>query len=367
MIRDGGYRLDMAVSSNAPMVERLVHFWSNHFTASSAKAQTRHQIGNLEFGVIRPNVLGRFSDMLKEAALHPAMLIYLDQYQSIGPNSPLRKRIGRRGMNENLAREIFELHTLGVDGGYSQADVTEFARALTGWTIHGLPRLDRFSRLQPGGAAFAEAAHEPGTRQIMGRRYSQKGPQQALAILDDLATHPSTAKFVATKLARHFAGDDPPASIVARLEADFMRTGGNLESLTRTLIDSPECWVDRPVKFRQPFEWFVSVLRFTGDRKLNERQKFSMLRQLGQSSWRPASPAGYDDTEGSWAGPDALVRRVELAERIARGVNSDGVLARAATAFPDALSEHTRLSLRRAESDRQALALLLVSPEMLRR
>ena len=372
--RDIGIRVNTAVRSETPFIERLVHFWSNHFSVSAAKPGTHHQVGNHEFAAIRPRVLGRFSDLLKAAVLHPAMLLYLDQFQSIGPGSRFqqfaRRRSGgarERGLNENLAREILELHTLGVDGGYSQGDVTELARALTGWTISGLARVDRFAERQAGGAAFVRFAHEPGPRRIMGQRYAPGGAEQALAVLDDLAAHPATARHVATKLARHFAGDAPPSALVARLERDFLETGGDLASLARTLARSPEAWDGDPVKYRAPFEWLVSALRLTGVEELDDRRIAGALRELGQVPWRAPSPAGYDDLAASWAGPDALVRRVELAERIARNVPAGDVMARAEAAFPGALSDNTRVWLSRAESGRQALGLLLVSPEMMRR
>lgn len=376
---DAGLRTRIAITSATPMMERLAHFWSNHFSVTAQKPGTHFQVGNHEFSAIRPHVLGKFSDLLKAAVLHPAMLLYLDQFQSVGPNSPFQQRRGQRqgrrqandgrprGLNENLAREILELHTLGVDGGYDQNDVTEFARALTGWTINGLARIERFSEPQPGGAAFAEFAHEPGSRQVLGRSYREGGAGQALAVLDDLANHPSTARFIAVKLARHFAGDTPPQSLVARLEADFRRSSGDLASLTRALIDSPEVWNESPVKFRQPFEWLVAVLRITGIETLSDRRLSGALAEIGQEPWRAPSPAGYDDLDGSWAGPDALLRRIELAERIARGAPSDGIMRRAEAAFPGALTDHTRTWLARAESGTQALALLLVSPEMMRR
>lgn len=372
---DIGLRTNVAINSPAPMMERLVHFWANHFSVSAQKPGTHYQVAAHEFRAIRPHVLGKFSDMLKAAALHPAMLLYLDQFQSVGPNSQFQQRRRRaqaggrqqRGLNENLAREILELHSLGVDGGYSQGDVTELARALTGWTIQGLARVERFAEPQETGAAFVRFAHEPGERQVLGRRYRDTGAGQALSILDDLASHPSTARFIATKLARHFAGDTPPASLVTALEADFQRSGGDLASLTRTLIEASETWREGPVKFRQPFEWLVSALRLTGVNNLSARRISGALSEIGQMPWRAPSPAGYDDLEGSWAGPDALFRRVELAERIARGAPSDNILSRAEAAFPGALTASTRTALSRAESGPQALGLLLVSPEMMRR
>ena len=372
---DIAVRVNTTLASPAPMVERLVHFWSNHFSVSVGKPGTQFEAGPHEFTAIRPHVLGRFSDMLKAAVLHPAMLIYLDQFQSIGPNAPFAQRRAARGgdqqrprgLNENLAREVLELHTLGVGGGYSQTDVTELARALTGWTVPGIGRVGRFAQSQPSGAAFVALVHEPGGRSVLGRSYPPGEAGQALAILDDLAAHPATARHIATKFARHFAGDTPPPALVARLEADFLRSGGDLASLTRTLIDAPETWAQGPVKFRTPFEWLVAALRLTGTEALPAQRIVGALTQLGQTPWRAPSPAGYDDLAASWAGPDALIRRVELAERIARNAPQDGVIARAEAAFPGALGEPTLTQLKRAESGQQALALLLVSPEMMRR
>lgn len=372
---DIAVRVNTALTSPAPMVERLVHFWANHFCVSVGKPGTQFEAGPHEFTAIRPHVLGRFSDMLKAAVLHPAMLIYLDQFQSIGPNAPFAQRRARRGgdqqrprgLNENLAREVLELHTLGVDGGYSQTDVTELARALTGWTVPGIGRVGRFAEDQPSGAAFVALVHEPGARQVLGRSYPAGEAKQALAILDDLAAHPATARHIATKFARHFAGDTPPPALVARLEADFLTSGGDLASLTRTLIEAPEAWTPGPVKFRTPFEWLVAALRLTGTATLPPQRIVGALTELGHVPWRAPSPAGYDDLAASWAGPDALIRRVELAERIARNAPQDGVIARAEAAFPGALGEATLTQLKRAESGQQALALLMVSPEMMRR
>ena len=372
---DIAVRVNLALTTPAPLIERLVHFWSNHFSVSVGKPGTQFEAGPHEFTAIRPHVLGRFGDMLKAAVLHPAMLIYLDQFQSIGPNAPFAQRRARqpdapgrpRGLNENLAREVLELHTLGVGGGYSQDDVTELARALTGWTVPGIGRVGRFAQGQPSGAAFVALVHEPGARQVLGRSYPAGEAGQALAILDDLAAHPATARHIATKFARHFAGDTPPPGLVARLEADFLGTGGDLASLTRVLIEAPEAWTPAPVKFRTPFEWLIASLRLTGAEALPAQRIVGALTQLGQAPWGAPSPAGYDDIAASWAGPDALVRRVELAERIARNVPQDGVIARAEAAFPSALGAATLTQLKRAESGQQALALLLVSPEMMRR
>jgi uncharacterized protein (DUF1800 family) len=374
-IDDLATSVNVAVASETPLIERLVHFWSNHFSVSLGKPGTQFEVGPHQFTAIRPHVLGKFSDLLKAAVLHPAMLLYLDQFQSIGPEAPIQRLRARRanaqqrprGLNENLAREIMELHTFGVHGGYAQADVTEFARALTGWTVPGIGRIGRFAVDQPSGAAFVAPAHEPGDRTIMGKRYAEGGAEQAIGILDELAAHPATARFIAIKFARHFAGDTPPETLVARLEADFRRTGGDLASLTTTLVNSPEAWAPGPVKFRSPFEWFIAALRLSGVDSLPPQRIAAALNELGQAPWRAPSPAGYDDLAASWAAPDVIWRRAELAERMAQGAPSDDVLARATAAFPDALSDTTRTMLTRAESGRQALALLLVAPEMMRR
>lgn len=370
-------RLGNALETPTPFVERLVWFWSNHFAVSADKVTTIGVAGAFEFEAIRPHVLGNFRDLLFAVEQHPAMLLYLDQAQSVGPNSPLGQRVaarGRRqiGLNENLGREIMELHTLGVRTGYSQADVTEFARALTGWTIGGLGS-GPFQRLvmadaKPGRFVFAAPLHEPGARTIMGKRYDQPGERQAAAVLDDLARHPATAKHIATKLTRHFAGDDPPPAMLVRLEQAYLKSDGDLPTVYRAIIDSPEAWAPQPVKFRTPWDWSVAVLRAVGARQLPVGAPAGLLNQLGQPVWRPGSPAGFDDVAASWAGPDAIMRRVEAAARIAD--RSQGLIdARqlGPQLFPGAFSAASAQAVARAESPIQGLALLLSSPEFMRR
>jgi uncharacterized protein (DUF1800 family) len=370
-------RTGAALTAPAPFVERLVHFWANHFAVSADKLPVIGIAGLLEFEAVRPHVFGRFRDMLLAVEQHPAMLLYLDQAQSIGPGSMaanLAERLGRRrrGLNENLAREILELHTLGVDGGYSQADVTEFARALTGWTVSGLVRgpVRRIvgSTGSPGTFHFAEAIHEPGERRVLSGRYPQAGEAQARAVLEDLAAHPATARHLAVKLARHFAGDEPPTALVERLSSAYLGSGGDLPTVYRALIDSPEAWVPAPVKFRTPWEWSIAALRAIGARELEGRAAGGLLAQLGQPVWRPGSPAGYDDVAASWNGPDALMRRVEAAERIA--ARTSGLVDARTLAprlLPGMLTPATGQAIARAESPVQGLALLLVAPEFLRR
>lgn len=369
-------RAAAALVTPAPFVERLAHFWANHFAVSADKLELIGLAGTLEFEAIRPHVLGRFGDMLNAVERHPAMLLYLDQAVSIGPASPFGARAAARGnrklgLNENLAREIMELHTLGVRSVYTQADVTEFARAMTGWTVGGIGN-GPFARVlgtdgEPGRFVFAAPLHEPGDRTILGRRYPQAGEAQAQAVLNDLANHPATAAHLATKLARHFAGDAPPPAMVARLKAAFLQSGGDLPTVYRAIIDSPEAWVPQPLKFRTPWEWSIGCLRALGYRETPAGPLVGLLNQLGQPTWRPGAPAGYDDIAASWAGPDAVLRRVEAAERLAARATQIDARALAPKLFPAALAPGTGQALDRAESPGQALALLFVSPDMMRR
>ncbi len=369
-------RVSAALTTTSPFVERLVHFWANHFAVSVDKLPVIPMAGLLEFEAIRPHVLGKFSDMLIAVEQHPAMLLYLDQAQSIGPNSRAGQFIAargkqKRGLNENLAREIMELHTLGVRTGYSQADVTEFARALTGWTVSGLGRgpAARLTGNGPAGDfAFAELIHEPGDRQIMGRTYRQDGERQAQAMLLDLAANPATAKHISTKLARHFAGDDPPPAMVERLTEAYLKSGGDLPTLYRAIVESPEAWASQPVKFKTPWEWSVSALRALDQQSLEPDIAGALMTQLGQPTWKPGSPAGWDDIAASWAAPEALVRRVEVAQRIAdRAGSSVDPRALSNKVLAGSLSEATKAAIARAESPAEGLALLLVSPEFVRR
>ena len=375
-----GARAQAALLTPTPFMERLVHFWSNHFAVSADKVQVTGMSGLLEFEAIRPHVLGKFSDMLVAVETHPAMLLYLDQAQSVGPNSQLSSLLARRsngprkvpGLNENLAREIMELHTLGVRTGYTQADVTEFARALTGWSVWGIERgpIDRLVShdAKVGDFIFAAPLHEPGARTIMGKRYAEPGIKQAGQVLADLSVHPATAEHISTKLARHFAGDTPPPALVARLQATYLRTGGDLPSLYRVLIAAPEVWADQPVKFKTPWEWTLSAYRGVGAREIKAQTVTGLLSQLGQPAWRPGAPAGYDDVAASWAAPDAIMRRVEAAERFGqRAGNAVDARQIAPKLFPAALTPATTQALANADSPGQALALLLVAPEFMRR
>ncbi len=365
-------RIGAALTTEAPFAERLVHFWANHFAVSADKLQTIGLAGTLEFEAIRPHVGGRFLDMLLAVERHPAMLLYLDQAQSIGPDSALaqaaRARNARRqpGLNENLAREILELHTLGA-GQYSQADVGELARALTGWSLGGYVRRPIGIEAPDGAFVFQPGWHQPGARSVAGQRYAPGGEAQARAILADLAVHPATARHLATKLARHFASDVPPPALVDRLAAAHIASGGDLMALYRILVAAPECWGPAQ-KFKTPWDWTLSALRGIGSRAVPDLRIVAVLSELGQPVWRPGSPAGWDDDAAAWAAPDALLRRVEIAGRLA-ALTGDRIDARrlAPEILPGVLAAATTTAIARADSPQQGLALLFAAPEFMRR
>ncbi|HEX5212278.1 MAG TPA: DUF1800 domain-containing protein, partial [Pseudolabrys sp.] len=248
-------RYDAALSADVGLVERLVWFWSNHFCVSADKGPTRPLCGAYEREAIRPHVLGKFSDMLLAVETHPAMLLYLDNARSIGPNSFAGLRRGK-GLNENLAREIMELHTLGVRTGYTQADVTSFAKVITGWSIRP-PKQDA---VHGGEFWFNERLHEPGPQTIIGKTYAEDCFGQGRAVLETLAHHPATAKHIATKLATHFVADAPPPALVERLAKRLRDTGGDLLQVTKTLVTAPEAWQSRD-KLKKPGEWAMAAMR----------------------------------------------------------------------------------------------------------
>jgi uncharacterized protein (DUF1800 family) len=350
-------RFDAAIGAEIGFVERLVWFWSNHFCVN---ADATVMAGGYEREAIRPYVLGRFADMLQAAEGHPAMLVYLNNVLSIGPASVAG--INRdKGLNENLAREILELHTLGVRSGYSQADVTNFAKILTGWTIR-----ETVSDPDHGGEfVFLRRAHEPGPERVVGHDYPDTGVDQGHAVLADLARHPATARHVATKLARHFIADEPPATLVDRLASRFLETEGDLKEVTRALVSAPESWAPEPAKIKRPAEWIVAALRAVG-RNGDIQRIVGGLNLLGEPLWRPPAPKGFSDDNAAWL--DGLGQRLDIANTFAQRV-ADQLDPRAiaeATIGPLASAE-TRSAIERAESKPQALTMLLMAPEFLRR
>jgi uncharacterized protein (DUF1800 family) len=367
-------RYRVAASTDEPFRERLVHFWSNHFAVSADKVQVLAIAGALENEAVRPNLAGRFADLLQAAVAHPAMILYLDNQASIGPNSKVARRAGARArnaqrkldINENLAREILELHTLGVNGGYTQQDVTTFALALTGWSV-GTDR-GPFREGDAGEFEFREAVHEPGARTVLGKRYAEDGVRQPRAILADLAVHPSTATHIATKLVRHFVADTPPAECVERVARVFRQTGGDLPSVHRSLIELPQTWSRETPKFKTPHDFVVSTFRLLAHVPEDSLQAVAPFELLGQRPWSPGSPAGWADTADGWDGPDALLKRIEWASAVGDRVGARVTPERLALqALGETLSTNTRTAISRAASAAQGLTLLLASPEFQRR
>lgn len=365
-------RIQHAVTTPAPFAERWVQFWSNHFTMAVRNLQTTPFPGSFEREAIRPHVWGRFEDLLIKADTHVGMLIYLDQAQSIGPNSEAAKtQQGRRraaGLNENLAREILELHTLGADGGYAQADVTEFARALTGWTVAG-PRLRRLAQgAKTGTAIFVPAMHEPGSRTILGKNFAATGERQALEVLVHLARQPQVAKRIAFKVAQHFVADDPPPALVTRLENSFRQSGGDLSALAKTLVQSPEAWAPEARKFKTPNDFLISTMRTSGANATSTQALRSTFEQLGQTPWRAPSPKGWPDVASEWAAPDAILKRIDWANLAADVIGETfQPIAFAESALGPALTDKTKTAISRAQTARQGIVLALMSPEFQRR
>lgn len=357
-------RIQRATMAESGFVERLVGFWSNHFCISANKGElARIWAGAFEREAIRPHVLGRFNDMLLAVEQHPAMIFFLDNQQSIGPESRAGKN-RKRGLNENLAREIMELHTLGVNGGYAQDDVTSLARIITGWTFAG-----REGKLgSPGTFVFNANAHEPGPQKLLGKVYEDTGIGQGEAALADIVRRPATAKFIATKFARHFIADDPPPALVAKLETAFRKTDGDLRAMTLALIDADEAWHAPMTKIRTPYEYLVAAGRMMGRIPEDSQRYLGGLNVLGQPLWTPAGPNGFADTNAAWAAPEGLKLRLDVASQISSRIG-DALDPRALldVVAGDAASTETRQTVERAESKQQAFALLLMSPEFQRR
>lgn len=377
-------RFDTAVATETPVFERLVHFWSNHFVVSGAKPVAIALPPSFERDAIRPYVTGKFCDMLLAVAKHPAMLIYLDNTRSIGPHSEWAKNPPKRpktfaaipqptGLNENLAREILELHTVGASGGYDQADVTSFANVITGWQVIGPRQLVRFAARWAGIGNdlfyFNAAAHEPGAHVVMGKTYPAGGVEQGEAVLHDLARHPATANFIAAKLARHFISDDPPEAAVSRLAKVFRETDGDLGAVTRALADSPEVWAEPRPKLKQPEEYLISAVRTMSGPPLQGRQLMASLNEMGQRPYMSPGPDGWSDQQDYWLSPDGVWKRIEWAQLAGRALagSISQPDAYADDVFGATLSASTRTAIGRAESPAQGLALLLTSPEFMRR
>jgi len=381
LFREAAARMMRASHSDAPFYERLVWFWSNHFTVSISAGGLMGLAGVYEREAIRPNILGKFEDLLLAAVKHPAMLVYLDQAQSIGPNSQAGK-VNQKGINENLAREILELHTVSVHGGYTLQDIQALAKMLTGWGLAN----ERYSRYADHahstrqGFAYYPVNHEPGVKTLLGRDYSAlDGYEEAEQALRDLARRRDTARFVCTKLARHFAGDRPPGALVKALITSYLETGGALKPLYHILIESDEVWDKPMVKYLQPLELIVSTFRALSDYddwprgrdilvRLGRKEAYGMITSadlLGQFPFDAKSPQGWADIAEAWRAPEATVVRAEWAYeagmRTARRLKGNPVDL-AEDLLGPFLDGPTRQFMERAESRGEAIALMLASP-----
>jgi uncharacterized protein (DUF1800 family) len=397
-----------AVYSERQLEEVMVDFWFNHFNVFAGKGQTRAYLTEYDRETIRPNVFGKFRTLLGATAQSPAMLFYLDNWQSAAaegvPTSSASQRRRRnllagarrprgiagtampgrvpvapirqaRGLNENYARELMELHTLGVDGGYTQNDVQEVARAFTGWTIAN-PR-------QGGGFRFEPRMHDDGEKIVLGHRIEAGGGKRdAEEVLDILASHPATARFIATKLARRFIADDPPTPIVERAAARFRDTNGDIREVVRTIVTSPEFFAAAAyrAKVKNPFEFVVSALRATSAETADAMPVVQATRELGMPPYQCQPPTGYADRAEAWVNTGALLNRMNFAVSLTSGRLRGIRVAPADAALPAAagdaivngvlagdLAPSTRATVAKASNEPQALALLLGSPEFQRR
>lgn len=353
----GAARLLRAQQSPAQLSEVLTEFWFNHFNVYAGKAPVGLLVADYEQHAIRPHVLGRFRDMLGATARHPAMLIYLDNAQSTGGD-----RQGRGGLNENYARELMELHTLGVDGGYSQQDVTELARMLTGWGLDGRA----IAAGGPGaGFRFEPRRHDTGVKTWLGHRVAPNGQAEGELALDVLARHPATARHLAYKFAQAFVADAPPPALVRRLAESFQTSDGDLHALTRTLLRSDEFWSREAyqAKFKTPYQYLLSSLRALDLAPAEAQPLLTALAQAGQPLYGAATPDGYKSTAQAWRSPEALTQRVQLAATL--GARSGVSAQQLGDTLGGLVTASTRRTLA-AEPAPQQLALLLASPDFMK-
>jgi uncharacterized protein (DUF1800 family) len=349
--------LQHAVTTTTPFRERLVWFWANHFTVSIRAGQVAPLVGSYIADAIRPNVTGHFYDMLLAVMRHPAMLLYLDNAQSAGPNSVVGSR-QHRGLNENLARECLELHTVSPAAGYTQADVTEFARILTGWSVE--------RRQNPLGFRFRPGVAEPGDKTLMGARFPE-GEQGGVLALQFLAEHPATYRHLATKLVQHFVADTPPADSVRRIEAVLRATRGDLGAASMELTRLPAAWAQGLSKIRSPQDLLVATMRASGLPPERMPNLIGLLGGLGQPVFNAPLPNGWPDNAAEWAGPEALLRRVDWAYGFANRPELPEPMQFADDALGSLLTPSTAEQIRRAGSRRDAITLLISSPEFQRR
>lgn len=349
-------QLGWALRTPAPFRERLVWFWANHFSVSLRQGGIAPLVGPFLREAIRPHVTGKFADMVLAVERHPAMLLYLGNAASVGPDSPAGQR-RHRGINENLGRECMELHTVSLRAGYSQADVISMAKLLTGWSVD--------PDAEPTGFRFRRFAHEPGPQVLMGRRFPP-GEAGGIAALRFLATYPTTWTSLATKLVRHFVADQPPPASVHRIAGVLADTGGDLGAASAALVDLPEAWTPG-TKIKTPTEYFLSVARALGQDKLAAAAALGALHRLGQPLWAAPLPNGWSDVGADWSGSDAVLGRIDFAYTIAARHHRHSPATIATASLGSHLRPETMAAVTTAGSPREALALLFASPEFLRR
>lgn len=360
-----GARFELGFATDKPFAERIVRFWSNHFTISAKRHKVALFAGDYEREAIRPHINGYFEDMLFAVCMHPAMQIYLDNWRSIGPDSPSGEKRGR-GLNENLGRELMELYTLGVDGGYTQADVIAMAKLLTGWSVYAG---------RPDGFGFYPERHEPGPIVLRGKTYPA-GWDGGVAAVRDLARDPATAGHIARKLAVHFIGDDPPKESVERLAKIFGDTRGKLSALYEAIVNDPAAWAPKQTKMRTPVEFVTAAMRVTGWRPADDperrdrhaRRLIASVQTMGEVPFGAPSPKGWPDASDAWDGSDALLGRIEWAKNFAGDLPADfDAFAAAEMGLGPQLRPATKTMMAKAADPAEATALLLVSPEFQRR
>ncbi|MFY7863582.1 DUF1800 domain-containing protein [Roseateles sp.] len=377
------HRLLRALASPAQLEEVLVDFWFNHFNVYAGKGPVGALVGSYEREAIRPFVFGKFRQMLGAVAKHPAMLIYLDNAQSVGSDSAAvaraqarRARMGEgaapraSGLNENYARELMELHTLGVDGGYTQRDVTELARILTGWTVDYRAVLRAGESQRASLFIFDAARHDGGSKHWLGRQVQAAGQQEGEVALDVLAAHPATARHLAFKFAQAFVSDAPPPALVANLAERFLQSQGDLRVLVQSLLSSEQFWSREAFqsKFKSPYRYVLSSLRATGLKLDDAPGALAYLAQAGMPLYGATTPDGFKNVSEAWMNPEALAQRMQWAQRLTRAgrsapggrLSGDDLQA----TLGASLSERSRQALATEPADLR-LALLLGSPDFM--
>jgi uncharacterized protein (DUF1800 family) len=353
---DGKALADYVLTTNTPFRERLVWFWANHFTVSTKRGEITCVVMPFVREAIRPHVTGRFVDMLFAVMRHPAMLMYLDNAASVGPDSPVGVK-SHRGLNENLARESLELHTVTPASGYTQQDVTSYAKLLTGWSFE--------LNYNPPQFLFRVNTHEPGPKTLMGQTFPS-GAEGGIDALTWLGDHPWTFRNIATKLVRHFVADDPPPAAVSRIETVLRETRGDLRAASLELIRLPEAW--QPLtKLRSPRDYVISVSRALNLPPEKRTDAPGVLAKLGEPTFGAPLPNGWPDTAADWSSSEALLRRVDWVYGIAGNAGSADPEQLAQDSLGPFVRKETLDAMAHAGSRRDAITLLLTSPEFMRR